>query len=82
MLPPLNTIGTEQVTPTKKTEEKCKRLLAYVAIYPNAFIRYYASQMVLHIDSDAVYLVMPQARSWIAGYYHLSHHIKNTCSLK
>ena len=35
MLPVLNTIGTEQATPTKKTEEKCKRLLDYAATCPN-----------------------------------------------
>ena len=35
-----------------------------------------------HIDSDAAYLVIPQARSRIVVYYHLSHHPKNTCSPK
>ena len=71
-LPALNTIASEQATPTKKTEQKCKRLLDYVATYPNAFIRYYASNMILHVDSDAAYNVMPKARSRIAGYYYLS----------
>ena len=27
--------------------------------------------MILHVDSDTSYLVMPQARSRIAGYYQL-----------
>ena len=30
--------------------------------------------MVLHIDSDAAYLVAPKARSRVAGYFHLSDH--------
>ena len=71
MLPALNTIGTEQAKPTKQTEQKCHRLLDYAATYPDAFIRYHASDMVLHVDSDAAYLVMPKARSRIAGYYQL-----------
>ena len=28
--------------------------------------------MILHIDSDAAYLVMPGAKSRVAGYYYLS----------
>ena len=46
----------------------------YVATYPNAYLRYYASDMVLHVDSDAAYLVAPNARSRISGYFHLSDH--------
>ena len=76
MLPSLNTVGTEQATPTRKTEEKYKRELDYAATYPKAFIRYRASQMVLHIDSDEAYLVIPKARIWIVDCYHLSHHPK------
>ena len=30
--------------------------------------------MVLHVDSDAVYLVAPKAKSCIAGYFHLTNH--------
>ena len=50
----------------------------YVHTYPNAYIRYYASDMVLHIDSDAAYLVAPKARSRVAGYFHLSNHPSTT----
>ena len=28
--------------------------------------------MVLHVYSDAVYIVAPKARARVAGYYHLS----------
>ena len=34
--------------------------------------------MVLSIDSDAAYLVLPKAKSRIAGYYHLSDHLSKT----
>ena len=46
----------------------------YLHIYPNDYLRYHASDMVLHIDSDAAYLVAPKARSRIAGYFYLSDH--------
>ena len=46
----------------------------YVNTYQHAYIRYKASDMVLHIDSDAAYLVAPKARSRVAGYFHLSDH--------
>ena len=46
----------------------------YLHAYPDAYVRYYASDMVLHVDSDAAYLVAPKARSRVAGYFHLSDH--------
>ena len=59
-------------TPTKYPTKKNKMLLDYAATYPNAIIRYYANVMILHIDFDVVYLVMPNAKSCIAGHYFLS----------
>ena len=50
----------------------------YMATYPNSVIRYYASDMIMHVDSDAAYLVAPGAKSRIAGYYYLSDHPKNS----
>jgi hypothetical protein len=35
-------------------------------------VRYTASDMTLHIDSDASYLSLPKARSQAGGYYYLS----------
>ena len=71
ILPALNTIGTEQALPTATTKKKVQRLLDYVNIYPNAVLRFYASDMILKIDSDAAYLVLPKARSRFAGYFRL-----------
>ena len=34
---------------------------------------YKASNMVLHVDSDAAYLTMPEARSCYAGHFYLSN---------
>ena len=73
ILPALNAIAAEQAFPTETTMKKCNRLLDYVATYPDVFIRYYASDMILNIDSDAAYLVAPGAKSRIAGFFHLTN---------
>ena len=44
--------------------------------YPDIAVRYYASDMWLHIDSDAVHLVQPRARSRVAGHFYLSSKIQ------
>ena len=41
----------------------------YAATYPDAYLQCYASEMKLNIDSDNLYLVLPNTRSRIAGYY-------------
>ena len=72
MLPALNELATEQAKPTQNTRKKVNQLLQYAATYPNSVIRFKASDMILHVDSDAAYLVLPNARSRIAGYYYFS----------
>ena len=47
-------------------------LIDYAAIQPDAVIRLHASNMCLHINSNATYLVQPKARSHAAGHYYLS----------
>jgi len=42
-------------------------LLDYVATYQNVKIRFHTCDMQLHVDSDAAYIVQPQARSRYAG---------------
>ena len=74
MLPAINEIASMQAHPTMETKSKCQQLLDYANTYPHCFIRYHANDMVLHIDSDAAYLVAPKARSRIAGFYHLTNH--------
>ena len=45
-------------------------LLHYLSTYPDAKIRYTKLDTILHLDSDAAYLVAPKARSRIAGYFY------------
>jgi hypothetical protein len=72
ILPALNEIASEQASPTAATETKASMLMDYLHTNPDATIRYHASGMVLHIDSDAAYLVLPKARSRAAGHYYFS----------
>jgi hypothetical protein len=68
MLPAINEISRSQAQPTVNTLNACKMLMDYAATYPLAIIRYFASDMILHINSDAAYLVLPNARSRYAGH--------------
>ena len=74
MLPAINEISTQQAQPTSDTNAKVQMLMDYAHTYPNATIRYHASDMQLHVDSDAAYLVLPKARSRGAGHFYLSNH--------
>ena len=47
-------------------------LIYYAHTYTNATIRYHASDMCLHIDSDAAYLVHPKSRCQVTGHHYLS----------
>ena len=46
----LNDIGTEQGSSTAKIQQQAKRLMDYVATYPDAYINIYASGMLLSVD--------------------------------
>ena len=77
-LPALNEIASAQEKPRETTKKKAQQLMDYLHTYLNAYLRFHASNMVLHVESDAAYLVAPKARSRIAGYFHLSDHPNKT----
>ena len=62
ILSDLITITSEQAVPVKKTQLKCQRLLDYASTYSNAYIRYHASDIILHVELDTVYLLIPKPR--------------------
>ncbi len=72
MLVASNEIAAHQARPTQYIKSKCQQLLDYAATFPNVTLRFNASDMILHVDSDAAYLVQDGARSRIAGHYILS----------
>jgi hypothetical protein len=69
VLMPLNDIATEQTKATEKTQATTNQLLDYLAKHPDATIRYHASDMILHIQSDASYLSVSNARSHLGGLF-------------
>jgi hypothetical protein len=71
VLMPLNDIATEHTKATKKTQAATNQLLDYLATHPDAAIRYHASNMILHIHSDASYLSVSNARSRLGGMFFL-----------
>ena len=67
----LGTIGTAMSKATENTNKAVTHFLDYVATHPEATVRFYKSDMVLRIDSDASYLSEPNARSRVGGYFYL-----------
>ena len=51
-----------------------KKLMDHAAVHPNIFLRNDASDMALHMDSNAAYLVLSKARSKTAGHLQFSNH--------
>ena len=64
------------------TMKRYHHFLDYMATHLNEKIRYYASDMVLNVHSDASYLSAPNARSQAAGYYFLGSVPKNCQPIK
>ena len=63
LLVALGTLSSAQTKGTKQTAKAMVQLLDYCATNPNAMIRYHASDMCLHVHSDASYLSESEARS-------------------
>jgi hypothetical protein len=72
MLPAINEISGSQASPTQKTMNACTMLPDCAAACPLAIMRHHASNMALNVDTDAAYLVLPNARSRYAGHCILS----------
>ena len=72
MLPALNDIASNQASPTQHTAREITQLLDYATSHPDATIKFTASDMVLHIHSDASYLSLPKSRSKVGGFFYLS----------
>jgi hypothetical protein len=70
---PLNDIATEQTTATKKTKTAAGHIFDYLATHPDAKIRFHASDMILHIHSDAYYLSVSKTRRRLGGIFYLEY---------
>ena len=72
MLVALGTIASAQAKGTEQTADAVTQLLNYAATHPDAIVRYHASDMQLHVHSDASYLSESKARSRAGGTFFLS----------
>eukprot|EP00957_Ditylum_brightwellii_P188493 14349909-Ditylum_brightwellii.AAC.1 len=68
ILPTIHKISADQVKPTINTAKQSTMLMDYLAMYPNAVLRFFAGNVQLHVDSNAAYLVVDGAKSHIASY--------------
>ena len=80
LLVALGDLAANQNTATQDTMDKLVWLLNYVASNPDAAITYVASDMYLHVHSDASYLSAPKARSRARAHFFLSNHPNKTPS--
>ena len=62
--------------------QRVNTFLDYMATNPEAKIRYYASNMVLNMNSDARYLTAPKARSRAGGNFSRGSIPKDGCPIR
>ncbi len=67
----LSAIAVEQTKAIAKTMGRCIQLLDYLASNSEAKVRYYASDMIMNIHSDASYLSETKARSRACGHFFM-----------
>jgi hypothetical protein len=81
MLVALVTLASNQTKGTHETNKAVTQLLNYASTHPDATVRYHASDMCLHIHSDASYLSEANARSRAGGTFFLSTNSIDTTKL-
>jgi hypothetical protein len=67
----LSSIAIEQTKATEQTMERCTQLLDYLANHSETKVRFYASDMIMNIHSDASYLSAGKARSRTCGHFFM-----------
>ncbi len=78
----LSTLAIEQTEATKNTMSKCVQLLDYLAHHSDAKVHFYASDMVMNIHSDALYLSEGKARSQTCGHFFMGWMPKDGDSIR
>ena len=71
MITYLNSIAQQQAHTNQNTESAIKHFLDYTSTNPDTVVQFWASDMVLHIDSYAAYLSEPHVRKHTRGHYYL-----------
>ena len=71
MLLALSEVGSAVSKGTEETHKAVQHLMDYAHSNPDAEIIFRKSEMILQADSDAAYLVAPEAQSRAGGYHFL-----------
>ena len=69
----MNHIGSQKSKGMQKLMQAVTQFLNYAASNPSAKIIYRKSDMLYKVDSDAAYLVCPDARSQAGGYHYVGN---------
>jgi hypothetical protein len=81
LIMPINVLASEQSKATAVTADKVIKLLNYCNTHPETKIRYHASDMILHIHSDASYLSEKEAKSTAGGFFCMGSSTKTDKNL-
>jgi hypothetical protein len=76
LIMPINVLASEQSKATAVTADKFIKLLKYCNTHPETKIRYHASDMILHIHSDASYISENEAKSRAGGFFYMGSDTK------
>jgi hypothetical protein len=82
LIMPINVLASEQSKATEVTANKVIKLLNYCNTHPETKIRYHASDMILHIHSDASYLSENEAKSRAGGFFYMGSDTKTGKNLQ
>jgi hypothetical protein len=69
----LSSLASQQMKGTQQTAQDAVQFLNYCPTHPDATIRYQKSDMILKIQSDALYLSEPKARSCSGGHFYMGN---------
>jgi hypothetical protein len=82
LIMPINVLVCEQSNATEVTADKVIKLLNYCNTHPETKIRYHASDMILHIHSDASYLPEKESKIRAGGFFYMGSNTKTDKKLK
>jgi hypothetical protein len=75
LIMPIIILASEQSKATAITADKAIKLLNYCISHPETKIRYHASDMILHIHSDASYLLKNKAKIREGSFFYMGNSI-------
>jgi hypothetical protein len=76
LIMPINVLASEQSNATAFTADKVIKLLNYCNTHPETKIRYHASDMILHIHSDASYISENESKSRAGRFFYIGNNNK------